>query len=151
MKSKEDLFLEGKITAGELLDDDAIIIAEFDFDDVFTESSFKSSLKGMGKCTIEINMREGDNVPHFHLKSSNGFNGCIKIFEPEAFSHGKYKDEITDGKTKKELNKFLNSKLDKRYDQTVWEVIRDEWLESHKQHQYPAEYYNMSQPDYSKM
>lgn len=51
---------------------------------------------------------EGKNYPHFHFIAP-GIDCCIMLHDTRYFTHGSHKGIITDGKTRKLLNKWLET------------------------------------------
>lgn len=58
--------------------------------------------------TVIIYPKDGVNIPHFHvINKSIHFDACIQLFENKYFDHGPHASTISDGKTRKLLNKWL--------------------------------------------
>lgn len=57
---------------------------------------------------ISVYVGEGDHIPHFHFNAP-GIDSCIMLMETRYFSHNSHKDIISDGKTRKKLNDWLET------------------------------------------
>ena len=58
----------------------------------------------LNKMNIWVYTREGDNIPHFHIKKEGLPDACLKILECDWFSHGKNSEILY----KKDLKKLCN-------------------------------------------
>lgn len=58
------------------------------------------------KATILVYGGEGSSIPHFHYKDKI-IDACIMLHDNRYFTHGGHKGIISDGKTRKYLNKIL--------------------------------------------
>ena len=136
---------------------DILYIGEIEFPNIINENEIgnknsRYSVKGIGKCKIEVFSGEG-SIPHFHITGiANKFNCCVRIHEPFFFSHGnKYRDTLNKQQCK-ELNEWLKqpNRVDE-VDMTNWETIRFGWNLSNPDCRYPKNLKAASQPDYTKM
>ena len=128
---------------------DDSIIGIIEFEDITLEQIVGlPNLKKMGKCEVHVYSNEGP-VPHFHLKSNNGNEICICIFDNRYFTHGKYTGTLSSIQ-RKQLNDWLNQPL--KFDPRInnWESIRITWFQSNNTPDYLFKKYNsIKQPDYS--
>lgn len=78
---------------------------------------------------IEIYSKEGDYIPHFHFYTKdNKIDGCMQIFKPEYFIHGRHKSILTNDQLKK-LIEFLNTKeYEPVNDINKWQEIVLAWF-----------------------
>ena len=94
---------------------------------------------------IEVFMhtREGNQIPHFHFRTSNRKEGCIQFNDNRYFSHGSHQAKLTKEEMKN-LNDWLGE-INKKTKKTNWESLYDKWNEAHnvKNFEYPK------MPDYS--
>lgn len=82
-----------------------------------------------GNLEVYVNTDDGGNIPHFHMRDKDNwdrFHCCIKILSPEYFVHEGKEDKLN-SKQRKELCKFLNSKVTRsRYAESMdnnWQFI----------------------------
>lgn len=73
-------------------------------EDIFATSKANTPMD----TTIIIYPKDGVNIPHFHMiNKSIYFDACIQLFENKYFDHGPHASTISDSKTRKLLNKWL--------------------------------------------
>ena len=103
---------------------------------------------------FEVWIRTDDpgNIPHFHVwdKNSKGglFHTCVKIMKPEYFHHTG-KEDVFNGKQKRELIDFLNAKPTKsKWHPTNWDFILTVWNANNSKMEVPEDY---PIPDYNKL
>lgn len=107
---------------------------EYIFEDVSIRSQHLS--QGLKKVTISVYSNEG-NIPHFHIKSSdgkpgtksskkNGFEACIRLDTNKYFDHG-YKTGKLNRSELKALIKILNSPDRTNKNITVFTRLCNEW------------------------
>lgn len=73
-----------------------------------TMSSDNRTIFNPGKIKISVYGNEGDYIPHFHF-NTDSIDSCIMLMEARYFSHNSHKGIISDGKTRKKLNDWLET------------------------------------------
>ena len=73
-----------------------------DMEDVFNEDRIGDfHTKNVGTMFIEVYNKEGQHIPHFHFFiKDKKINGCLQIFKPEYFIHGRHKSTLTNKQLK---------------------------------------------------
>ena len=73
-----------------------------------TMCSDNTTIFNPGKIKISVYGGEGDYIPHFHFNAP-GIDSCIMLMETRYFSHNSHRDIISDSKTRKKLNAWLET------------------------------------------
>ena len=137
----------------EIIGIDTIIL----YDDVFEERSLDQlNFKGGKEVTIEVYSKEGDFIPHFHFYSKDKkIDGCLQIFKPEYFIHGKH-TTILNNNYMKQMITYLSKYKYKPVNN--WQRIVLAWYDANRDGRFrpilkvkddPTDIANM--PDYAKL
>lgn len=126
------------------------IIGIINFNNSITEENIDKNDPdfGFGSCEVYIWKKEGDNIPHIHIKNDK-IDTCVCIYTPYYFLHG---NSHVDHMNNKACNKFNDwmKKYNKRprYSGfTNWEVASILWKSA-----FPDSMNEVTkQPDYTKL
>ena len=125
-------------------------IDSIDITAIFTDDTVLENTAGMlsfpkiGKCKLEIRVKEGGSIPHFHIISlQNKFLCAVCLHVNKYFKHGPYTGELNSSQ-RVVLDDYLRTQKD---GVSVWEYMVSIWNIS---------YNNMNveideQPDYTSM
>lgn len=85
-------------------------IFEAIIDENLNEETMRSDNTKILSSNIKISVYggEGDHIPHFHFNAP-GIDSCIMLMETRYFSHNSHRDIISDSKTRKKLNDWLET------------------------------------------
>lgn len=101
------------------------------------------------KLVAIIRMNDPGNVPHFHMVDKvtlgRDFHTCIKIESPEYFHH-EGKEDVLNGKQRKNLNDFLKNKNELGV--TNWKYLVTTWNINNSNKKVDKD---ITQPDYTKL
>ena len=108
-------------------------------------SIYAMSRVGYTQDRIEILIYTDDTgmIPHFHFKSRDGLDGCIRLDKPEYFIHGHH-TSILNTKQIRSIVKFLKSPYKNR-GISNWEHLIDSWNDNNSKFEFPEDYL---MPDY---
>lgn len=75
------------------------------------------------KYEILIRTNDGGDIPHFHIIDDNShgknFHTCVHITTAKYFHHTG-KEDVLDGKARKELNNFMRERNEDEEEKTNW-------------------------------
>ena len=82
--------------------------------DIIDEDKIMSSKNTLSSSvSIYVYKGEGMFIPHFHFICKNPrIDCCIMLMDNRYFTHGPHSDIISDGKTRKNLEKWLNGRCE---------------------------------------
>lgn len=124
-----------------------IEIATIEFTESINELNLEHSFKKLGKCVISAYSRDTGRIPHFHIEGVGfRFSCCVQIFTNEFFPHGDHQDVLSNRHQMKDLDKLLRKS---RRGITLWEEIRNTWIQSNPPETLPLNYMSIKQPDYT--
>ena len=92
-----------------------------EYNQLIKNIEFRRNIGNFLNYKIYVYDKEGQNIPHFHIKLNGFLDCCIKIQKPEYFIHGSNTNTITKKHIKK-LIKWLNDN-----DKYFWKEIIRTW------------------------